>query len=305
MPSMPRWNQFLTLLQSFYQESKYIFAVKWIDEDGDEITMSSQEEWSEAISSTKISPLKLYVTKKTSDRVSSNDKSQEKLPALVPEYFYSTKQESVSAEQKSHLQKVIPEIVSELMVNGVLPSWADDAIQTLPSSNLDTLFDVDIINLSHVLHKRAWALLNDSKTEDEEAVRLLRFCIALTPEDSVAHYNLACAFSRLNRTEEALTSLQNSLRVSDKPDFETIKNDEDLHNLRATEEFKKEFPQFFPPPFPVEDKKPEPVPCQFQDGFEKLHELGFMDDHVNGVLLEVYNGDVAAILQEQLQSCLF
>lgn len=141
--------------------------------------------------------------------------------------------------------------------------------------------------------------------------RLLRFCVDLTPNDHIAHYNLACAYSRLHRAEEALVSLQDSIRVSGKEDGETIKKDEDLQYLRETEEFKKMFPHLLPSP-PKEEKleaipEPvvEPIPIEFQDAIQRLHDLGFHDDHVNVSLLREYNGDVSSMLEDQLQSCLF
>lgn len=310
-PSIPSWNQFLSLLQSYYPDSTYLFKVKWVDGDGDEITMNSQQEWSEAISSMSPSLFKFYIFKEKSESSNSKEEEEQKeefQPEIVPEFFYSTDQDTSSVEHKSVLQKFVPEIISNLMANGALPSWAAVAMRSSSAPNSDVLLDVNISVLSDVLHKRAFRLLNDSKTDDEEAARYLRYCVVLTPDDSVAFYNLACALSRLRHLGEALLALQNYVRLTDnKEDLEAVKKDDDLLNLRETEEFKKAFPSLCPPP--VEEKKPEvvpeAVPSHFRDALDTLHEVGFRDDQVNLPLLEEYNGDVSLLLQDQLESCLF
>jgi len=312
LPCIPSWNQFVALLQSYSPDARYSFNVKWVDEDGDEITLNSQEEWSEAISSMPVPPFKFYISKEKSDEPLQAKKEVQVQGELVSEYFYTTKQDSTSPEHKSLLQRVVPEIISQLMVNGAVPSWATVAVRSAPDVNEDVLLDVDISVLSIVLHRRAWSLLNESKDNDQEAARLLRFCVELTPNDHVAHYNLACTYSRLHRAEEALASLQTSIRICGKEDSETIKNDEDLQYLRETEEFKRMFPHLLPSPA-IEEKleampEPvvaEPIPSEFHDAIQRLHELGFHDDHVNVSLLREYNGDVSLMLQDQLQSCLF
>jgi len=260
--------------------------------------MSSQIEWDEAMLSSKQSPFKAYIYRQESSNAKEQVDAEQM--TLTPEFFYSTSQDSTTAERKSHLQNKVPEIVSNLMVNGALPGWAADAIHTSPSS-ADTLLDINIPKLSGVLHQRAWKLLNESKADDEEAARLLRFCVDLTPDDSVAYYNLACAYARLGQVQESLKALQESVRLSGdgEKELQSIKNDADLQNLRETEDFKAAFPQFCPPP------PPPPAPCQYLEGLRTLHEAGFKDDEVNILLLEEYNGDVSLILQDQLQSCLF
>jgi len=293
----PLGVSFFNLLQSFHPNSKSTFTVKWLDEDGDAITMSSQVEWSEALSSFKSSPFKLFVyCQESANTPMHQEEEGVKHSVLTSEYFYSSGQDATTVERKSCLQNMVPEIVSQLMVDGELPLWAAEAVRASPS-NADTLLDVNISKLANVLHQRAWKLLNDSKANDEEAARLLRFCIALTPDDSVAYFNLACAYSRLYRIQEALETLQESVRLSGDEDkeLENIKKDDDLQNLRESELFKEAFPQLCTPP----------VPCQYAEGLQRLHELGFNDDQVNATLLEEYNGDVSLILQDQLQSCLF
>ncbi|KAH9789028.1 hypothetical protein KPL71_002847 [Citrus sinensis] len=58
-----------------------------------------------------------------------------------------------------------------------------------------------------------------------------------TPEESsVASYNVACCYSKLNQVKAGLSALEDAL-LAGYEDFKRVRTDPDLENLRASEEF--------------------------------------------------------------------
>lgn len=55
-------------------------------------------------------------------------------------------------------------------------------------------------------------------------------------EASIASYNVACCYSKLNQVEAALSALEDALEAGYE-DFKTIRTDPDLANVRTSEEF--------------------------------------------------------------------
>ncbi|EHA8591128.1 protein MET1, chloroplastic [Cocos nucifera] len=55
-------------------------------------------------------------------------------------------------------------------------------------------------------------------------------------EASVASYNVACCYSKLNQVQAGLSALEDAMQAGYE-DFKTIRTDPDLANLRASEEF--------------------------------------------------------------------
>ncbi|XP_020095820.1 uncharacterized protein LOC109715296 [Ananas comosus] len=70
----------------------------------------------------------------------------------------------------------------------------------------------------------------------------------LEPEEaSVASYNVACCYSKLNQVEAALSALEDAMEAGYE-DFKRIRSDPDLANLRASKEFEplmKKFDESF------------------------------------------------------------
>lgn len=55
--------------------------------------------------------------------------------------------------------------------------------------------------------------------------------VALTPDDPVAHYNLACSYSRLENTDEAIAALARAVERGYR-DLTWMRHDADLANVR-------------------------------------------------------------------------
>jgi len=60
----------------------------------------------------------------------------------------------------------------------------------------------------------------------------------LQPSDPVVLYNLACSYSLLNQTDKALRSIKRAIKCG-YHDFDHIKEDKDLDNLRKDSRFSR------------------------------------------------------------------
>jgi tetratricopeptide (TPR) repeat protein len=71
----------------------------------------------------------------------------------------------------------------------------------------------------------------------EEGLRVDERLVSLKPEEPFVWYNLGCSYSLLGRLEESLEALRKAVDLG-YADFRHMFRDEDLANVRATEEFK-------------------------------------------------------------------
>ena len=67
--------------------------------------------------------------------------------------------------------------------------------------------------------------------------------VRIRPEEPVFHYNLACSHSRLGHIEPALEALEAAVRLG-YHNFEHLREDHDLDNLKADERFNELLRQF-------------------------------------------------------------
>lgn len=73
----------------------------------------------------------------------------------------------------------------------------------------------------------------------EEALEKFESVLGSKPEPneaSIASYNVACCYSKLNQVQAGLSALEDAMQAGYE-DFKTIRNDPDLANIRASEEF--------------------------------------------------------------------
>ncbi|KAI3822949.1 hypothetical protein L1987_10550 [Smallanthus sonchifolius] len=80
----------------------------------------------------------------------------------------------------------------------------------------------------------------------EEALEKFESVLGSKPElneASVASYNVACCYSKLNQIQAGLSALKDALQA-DYEDFKRIRTDPDLENLRKSEEFEPLIKQF-------------------------------------------------------------
>ena len=58
-----------------------------------------------------------------------------------------------------------------------------------------------------------------------------RRLVRLRPQDALAHYNLACSYALLKKTEPALTTLRRAIELGYR-DFKYMRTDRDLDSIR-------------------------------------------------------------------------
>jgi tetratricopeptide (TPR) repeat protein len=64
-----------------------------------------------------------------------------------------------------------------------------------------------------------------------EALEVDLRLVRLRPQDAVAHYNLACTYARLNKTDSAIRALRRAIELGYR-DYRYIKQDRDLDSIR-------------------------------------------------------------------------
>lgn len=88
--------------------------------------------------------------------------------------------------------------------------------------------DADVLKALGDLYTRTGRYEDGLKTDLELA--------ALCPRESLVWYNLACSYALLNRTEEALASLERSIVLGYR-DARCIREDRDLDSLKKDQRF--------------------------------------------------------------------
>ncbi|MDZ4743970.1 MAG: hypothetical protein SGI98_11205 [Verrucomicrobiota bacterium] len=80
-----------------------------------------------------------------------------------------------------------------------------------------------------------------TKTGDhEKSLEIDRKLARLLPDDSMIQYNLACSYALLRENQKAIKSLIKAIKLGYN-DWDWMKSDPDLKNLRDTEKFKSLF----------------------------------------------------------------
>jgi len=272
----PTYEQFQELLQSLYPTNYHPeLFIRWRDEDGDSIIVSSQPEWEEMFSSIKERPIKLYVTEGQGPYFKDG-------PPAEAQFFYEQEKEKVKEVKEENeflarLKKKVPECLERLyscrrILPDNIPSWLKEAVKIkkrLPGNEVD--LDVDIPKLFHAMHKRALECLKDAKNIPliQQAKALLQDMLEIVPKHAVTLYNLSCAEALLGNTKEAVKRLRDAIFDGGYRNFDHIDQDEDLENIRSTEEYQEllkevksneqvELPTATPPAEP--EKPVEPVP---------------------------------------------
>ncbi|NIV14432.1 MAG: tetratricopeptide repeat protein, partial [Aliifodinibius sp.] len=82
------------------------------------------------------------------------------------------------------------------------------------------------------------ALITAANKEYDKALTIFSDVLNYYPDDAETHYNIACMYSRLNRVDESIEWLKKAI---DKgySNWESIKSDSDLENIRDTDAYKE------------------------------------------------------------------
>jgi len=247
-PQVPTWDEFLNILKPLFPGNDDLI-VTWRDEENDVISIGSQVEWDEAVESTS-RPMKLFVMPGEKKEVKEEEEKEEDVkeqqvqkeeeddddkPTLTPEFFYSASGSTpLPQTDRQRLSAVVQNILTRY--SAAPPQWLAPAIRVSPSG-CDFLVDVDISQLSLLLHRRAYHLLSSEVEGSEvDALGLLGDCLSLFPNDAIAHYNRACCYARLGDVNESFNEIVKYFESGGR-DFDALKSDDDLGCLRECARF--------------------------------------------------------------------
>jgi tetratricopeptide (TPR) repeat protein len=76
-----------------------------------------------------------------------------------------------------------------------------------------------------------------------EGLQIDKRLVKLRPSDPLAHYNLACSYALLKRTEHALKMLRRAVELGYR-DFRYLKEDRDLDSIRHDPRFRQLLREF-------------------------------------------------------------
>eukprot|EP01129_Flabellula_baltica_P005247 TRINITY_DN1884_c1_g1_i1.p1 TRINITY_DN1884_c1_g1~~TRINITY_DN1884_c1_g1_i1.p1 ORF type:complete len:382 (-),score=114.71 TRINITY_DN1884_c1_g1_i1:47-1135(-) len=239
----PTWTEFVDLLESMYPGDYHLEKViKYIDEDGDFISVGSQLEFDEMMSFFEGEKLiRIYVEE--GDMPYFKDGPQ---PEPVKFYVDQFTKEAVDVanEFMTDLERNVPLVIQGLFSNGKiipahLPEFLKGAVKLdyLNGNVVDV--DVDIAALFDALHDKALELLESVNTSDLEKARdYLLATITIIPDHMTALYNLACADSLLGDVQSSVDHLEKAINAGFR-DFTHLLKDADLDNLRNSEAFER------------------------------------------------------------------
>jgi tetratricopeptide (TPR) repeat protein len=71
-----------------------------------------------------------------------------------------------------------------------------------------------------------------------EGLKIDRRLVRLRPQDPLAHYNLACSYALLERTDQSLETLRRAVELGYR-DFRYIREDHDLDTIRHDPRFRQ------------------------------------------------------------------
>jgi tetratricopeptide (TPR) repeat protein len=71
-----------------------------------------------------------------------------------------------------------------------------------------------------------------------EGLQIDKRLVKLRPGDALAHYNLACSYALLKRTEQAIKNLRRAIELGYR-DFRYLKEDRDLDSIRHDPRFRQ------------------------------------------------------------------
>lgn len=262
--SAPNFEEFTKQLVELIPNYHPELYLRWKDEDGDSIIVSSQMEWEHMLVSLKDEkPIKLWITEGLAPYFKDG-------PPAQPTQFYQEGATPLPVEEKpefmQRLRNAVPKSLQKLfpsnrIIPDHIPSWLQEAltIKRLPNQEVD--LDVDIQKLFAAMHKRSLECLKDARDAKliQQGKQLLLDMLEIIPRDAVTLYNLSCAESLLGNIKEALHWLKQSILEGYK-NFEHMMKDQDLENLRKSPEFKQLLETFHLTSKPEENNSiPTPV----------------------------------------------
>jgi tetratricopeptide (TPR) repeat protein len=237
----PSYSEITNLLHNLYEGNYHPeLFIKWKDEEGDLITVSSQPEWDHLINTVTDRPIKLYITEGQAPYFKDG-------PPAEPKYFYSEDKEELKTEPEflSRLKHSVPDFLQRLfkgerILPYNIPEWLEEAINVkkLPGFPHEVDLDVDIPKLFNAMHIHALKLLGDAKNQPclIQARQILKDMLEIVPKHAVTLYNLSCVESLLGNIKESIEALRNAIYAGYN-NLAHMEKDEDLNNIRETPQY--------------------------------------------------------------------
>ena len=117
--------------------------------------------------------------------------------------------------------------------------------QTQLQFELDFFANILVRNPSFVEALKIHAKNLAMEHRHEEGLQYDRRIAGLRPDDSLAHYNLACSFALTRQPNEALDSLRKAVELGYR-DFKYMKQDRDLELIRKDPRFRSLLREYDP-----------------------------------------------------------
>lgn len=263
----PTWDSFRNKLHQLYPEYLPELAIRYKDEEGDMITITTSREWDTMLeSSNGISPIKLYITEtpQAKVQVSVIEQIEEQIeePESIPE--------SPVIEEKASTTE-IPEGEKEAFEFIQPPSEEPVAQPAIPQvdATLSTTVDMDVNEFFERLQHQARSFLNPA--ENETLRKAKEFFEGLVPEGNSP---------LLDEIADAVQGMKRAVCNG-------------YSNLKELPEF-KELAEL------LSGKSEEPDPKRYAAQLETLQSMGFADVELNQALLAKYKGDVQRVVNTLL-----
>jgi tetratricopeptide (TPR) repeat protein len=214
MKVLPTYQEFVSQLEGTYPSyfcGEKKFVIKYLDNDGDKIAVTSQIEFEEMISQLSgESSLKFFV--EFEEVKQPPKKNEENINIVCPE------------EEKSFLENV-EDMVKEI------PVITDNLFQECSNQWQKRR------NLYWNLHRMSLQYLDSlDKNVIQKGKEILLKMVDMFPNNKITLYNLACAESLLGNVKESISTLEKAIEAG-YHDLTHMLNDKDFNNIKYTEGF--------------------------------------------------------------------
>jgi len=255
------WEAFNQQLVDLYPDNYHPeLTIRYRDEEGDLITVSTEREWDCMLTSVKNEeqPIRLYISEGKNTGQYFKDG-----PPPTSRGFYtatpttpsaSSSTSTTTSDSETETEKItisggeslrkfeleVPKCLSRFFPSGKIlpyniPTWLQGCVEIkrVPGPAPVVDMDIDIYRLFDLLNEQAVSMIGPEKEPAvlSKAKEFLQSMIELVPNHPIAHYNMACAQSLLGEVKEAIDSLHQAI-MGGYNDVKHMIQDTDLENVR-------------------------------------------------------------------------
>eukprot|EP01125_Pyxidicula_operculata_P005322 TRINITY_DN190_c1_g4_i1.p1 TRINITY_DN190_c1_g4~~TRINITY_DN190_c1_g4_i1.p1 ORF type:complete len:343 (-),score=78.94 TRINITY_DN190_c1_g4_i1:143-1171(-) len=315
------YDEFVSKLIAIYSKKQPIkLSLSYKDEDGDNIVISSRVEWDEMLRlNANESTIKLYINILEGEITT---------PEIVNAYSESNDGVRTTEVIDNDSSSKVVNCLQCLFKDGKiipfhLPHYLRDVIDCSNTNNDSVDIDINVDKLIDVLHDESSRLIeNKEVSEAQKIVSALRI---LCPDDYDVLFKLACVESLLGNFDASLDAITTLFESG--WNIQDIKSNPALEKTRNTVRFRELIGKYDTEKVqqdksPVKEPEPEPEPepeqepegdseevspleqvelsiIKWGDAIDHIRSMGFsMPSETIANLLDVYNGDINAVISE-------